>query len=418
MFINFSLSNYKSFKNKTTLSFVASSIKEYQETHVIESERFSLLKSVAVYGANASGKSNFLKGLVFMRWFVINSSKETQAKEPIDVDPFRLNSSTESEPSEFEVEMLIDEVRYRYGFRTDNKRILAEWLFEGTKNKEYPCFLRIEQDFKLWKRFEEGEKLESKTRDNALFLSVVSQFNGKKAQDVIGWFDNVTPIHGLNLSEGNYSKKTAELLMDEEHSSFIKDLIRKADFGIEDISIGEFDLLEIGNENFKAEVERLKTDFGINLKTINTHHKKFDENGDYLENIKFNLNKEESEGTRKFFAIIGFIYEAVKSGKTVIMDEFDSRLHTLLCTAVLEVFNSKSNLKGQFLFTTHDTNLMIKGFLRRDQIYRVEKNDFGSSDLRSIVEYKPRIDAPIEDKYLGGRYGGIPFIQDFTEALK
>jgi AAA15 family ATPase/GTPase len=418
MLINFSLSNYKSFKDKATLSFVASSITGNEESNIIKTDRISLLKSVAIYGANAGGKSNFVKGLVFMRWFVINSSKETQSKEPIDVDPFRLNSSTESEPSEFEVEMLIDEVRYRYGFRTDNKRIFAEWLFEGTKNKEYPCFLRIEQDFKLWKRFEEGEKLESKTRDNALFLSVVSQFNGKKSQDIVNWFSNLSPVHGLDLPGRGYFEKTIDLMLNKEHAPFVKDLIKKAGFGIEDISINEFDLLEIGNEDFKVEVEKLKTDFGVNLKTINTHHKKFDENGDYLENIKFNLNKEESEGTRKFFAIIGFIYEAVKSGKTVIMDEFDSRLHTLLCTAVLEVFNSKSNLKGQFLFTTHDTNLMIKGFLRRDQIYRVEKNDFGSSDLRSIVEYKPRIDAPIEDKYLGGRYGGIPFIQDFTEALK
>lgn len=418
MLINFSLSNYKSFKDKATLSFVASSIKGHEETHIIDSARLPLLKSVAVYGVNASGKSNFLKGLVFMRWFVINSSKETQAKESIDVDPFRLNSSTESAPSEFEVEMLINKVRYRYGFRTDNKRILAEWLFEGTKNKEYPCFLRIEQDFKLWKRFEEGEKLESKTRDNALFLSVVSQFNGKKSQNIVNWFSNLSPVHGLDLPGRGYFEKTIDLMLNKEHAPFVKDLIKKADFGIDDISINEFDLLEIGNEYFKVEVERLKTDFGVNLKTINTHHKKFDENGNYLESIKFNLNKEESEGTKKFFSVIGFMYEAVKTGKIIIMDELDSRLHTLLCTAIIEMFNSESNLKGQLLFTTHDTNLMSQDLLRRDQIYRVEKNDFGASNLRSIVEYKPRNDTPIEDKYLDGRYGGIPFVQDFTEALK
>jgi len=417
MIIKFSISNYKSFKDKKTLSFIPSSITGLEEENIIRTKKLDLLKSVGLYGPNAGGKSNLLDGLIFMRWYIINSSKNTQANEAIDVDPFRLNSSSENEPSFFEVEFLIKNTRYRYGFEANKEEIVTEWLFESLKTKEYPCFLRNKQEIKIWERFKEGKKLEDKTRANALFISVVSQFNGKKASLIVDWFFQLTPVHGLNTSLSNYSSKTIELLLDKDHRNKLKELILKADFAIEDIEFIEMDKEQIRSSLSKDKLAAFnkRYDMMTTIGRVNTSHSKYDAHLNKIGIEIFNLEQEESEGTKKFFNIMGFLYDAITEGKIIVMDELNARFHTFLSMSILQLFNSKKNINGQIVFVSHDTNLMRNTLLRRDQIYFVEKDSYGSSNLYSLVEYKSRKEAPIEKNYLEGKFGGIPMIDALVD---
>jgi len=416
MILKFSVSNYKSFKEKKTISFIASSVTGLEETNIVTTNKLDILKSVAVYGPNAGGKSNLLGALVFMRWFIINSSKNTQAKEPIEVDPFRLNSESEQEASFFEIEFFIENRRYRYGFKSDQNNIIAEWLLESVKTKEYPCFLRQDQEFKIWDRFKEGRKLEEKTRPNALFISVVAQFNGEKANSIINWFTEVTPIHGLNTSVAGYSSKTIELLLDKKHRETIKQLIIKADFGIEDVDFLEYDIEEIKKNLPSDKIQEFKDLYEESIiGTVNTYHKKYDGSLKYIGQEKFNLDKEESDGTKKYFNIIGVMYDAIINNKIIIVDELNARLHTLLSLSIIQMFNSLKNKTGQILFVSHDTNLMRKDLFRRDQINFIEKDFYGASDITSLVEYKSRKESPIEKNYLEGKYGGIPIVDNLLE---
>lgn len=416
MVLKFSVSNYKSFKEKKTLSFIASSIGGLEDTNLIYQNKLNILKSVAIYGPNASGKSNLLDALFFMRWYIINSSKNTQAKESIDVEPFRLNTKTEEQPSFFEIEFIIENVRYRYGFETDKNTIKSEWLLESEKTKEYPCFLRKGQEIKVWTRFKEGKKLEQKTRTNALFISVVAQFNGIKANSIINWFTELTPVHGLNTDDSGYSSKTIELLLDKKHESVIKNLIVKADFGIDNIDFLEFDKDNIEKSLPSDKIQEFKEFLGERIiGSVNTYHKKYDEDMKHVSEEKFNLDKEESEGTKKFFNIIGLIYDAVINNKIIVIDELDARLHSLLSLNILQMFNSPKNIKGQILFSAHDTTFMRNDLFRRDQINFIEKDFYGASDIISLVEYKSRRESPIEKNYLDGKYGGIPIVANLLE---
>jgi hypothetical protein len=192
MLIEFTVGNYRSFKDPVTFSMVAARLtardKTLDENNVFPlTDKINLLKSCALYGANASGKSNLVHAFRFMRHFVLNSATGLRVDQPIDVDPFRLSTETENEPSSFEMVFIAQGKRYRYGFTVDAQQVHSEWLYR-TKAKETNLFFREGDDFELSSVFKEGKGLSDKTRDNALFLSVVAQFNGEIALTVLRWF--------------------------------------------------------------------------------------------------------------------------------------------------------------------------------------------------------------------------------------
>ncbi|MDH6057593.1 AAA family ATPase [Umezakia ovalisporum] len=181
MLIEFSIGNYRSFKDKVTFSMkganiVAKDTKTHEHNTFVVDEQLTLLKSAAIYGANASGKSNLAKAMKFMKWFMINSSKETQSTEPIGVEPFALSTETETQPSLFEIVFILDDKTYRYGFKASQKNIVSQWLFYVPKKTQTRLFERDYQKFNISKNFQ-GEDIQSKTRENALFISVAAQFN-------------------------------------------------------------------------------------------------------------------------------------------------------------------------------------------------------------------------------------------------
>ena len=396
MLIEFTVGNYLSFKDKKTLSLEATAIKDNPD-NVIDAGKYKLLRSAVIYGANSSGKSNFIKALSEMRSLVRYSAQNNSTSE-IDVIPFLLSTETDSQPSYFEILFLIEGIRYRYGFEVDNKSVHTEWLFECKTNTEKNLFIRDKNSIEITGDFEEGKGIEEKTRDNALFLSIVDQFNGTTSKKIMEWFTGQQNFSGLKHEEFN---EATSLFM--EHKSFqiwIKDFLYPLSLGFQD--------------------------FELRDKKIVTFHNKFDDKGKIISKQEFDLTKQESSGTNKLYDIAAFLTFGLKIGTLIVIDELDAKLHPLLTMAIVKLFNSPEHnpKNAQLVFATHDTNLLNYGCFRRDQIYFTEKNEFEATDLYSLVEYiepdgkKVRKDRSFEKDYVAGRYGAIPFVGDFSKLIK
>jgi len=410
MLIKFTVGNYKVFKDQTTLDLRATAISEHAASHVLELGKERLLKSTGIYGKNAAGKSKLINALEFMKAFVITSSKDMQSNELINTEPFRLNTATKNAPSFFEIEFLLNDRKYRYGFEVTLEMVKKEWLFERKKTKEYPLFLRLEDEFDVdYKKFPEGKNKESWTRKNALFLSLVAQLNGSLTQNIIQWFEKLIFVHHVcGCEESGF---TELFLEDKEDRKLVVQMIKNADLNISDLEIVRF-------ENAKTLKTGKKVESPDDNVLIKTYHPLYNEKNEQVGLEDFDMYNEESSGTIRYFDLIGFMIEAMRAGEILIMDEMDARLHTKLSQAILMEFNSENNTNAQFIFTTHNTNLLSSGLLRRDQIYFVEKDQYAASKLYSLAEFKIRKDTNYELNYLKGRYGAIPFINHLFNGKK
>ncbi|MGI5870332.1 MAG: AAA family ATPase [Kiritimatiellia bacterium] len=424
MLIDFEVGNYLSFKDPVRLSMIAvPSYKEHLEANTIETEYLRLLKSAAIYGANASGKSNLIAALKFMRRFVLSSSKDTQVKDEIPVTPFLLDTGTESAPSHFEIDFIQNGTRYCYGFDVDRKAVRKEWLFRVGKTKGTILFLREDDGIDVREEFREGAGLEERTRDNALFLSVVAQFNGKISAELLKWFADFGTMHGLNdQALGPY---TAECLQDADKRTQLIRLIKNADVGITDLVVNEVPF-DVDDEMLKFLLPDLTKELRSKMELkISTVHQKYHQ-GEAVGLIPFDFDKTESAGTKKFLHMAAPLLDCLDNGYVVAIDELDAKLHPLLTKAIVGLFNSqKQNPKGaQLIFVTHDTNLLEHGKLRRDQIWFTEKDRLAATALYSLAEFKLpngskiRKDAALEANYIRGRYGAIPYLGDFGNLLK
>ncbi|SFD79458.1 ATPase/GTPase, AAA15 family [Chitinophaga sp. CF118] len=431
MFVQLSIANFLSFKEEITFSMVSSSLKDkkIEEEDVIfqpfESVRFNLLRSAVIYGANASGKSNFCKALKFMRWFVLNSSTSTQVGEPIDILNFKLSSETEHTPSYFEIIFIKNDFQYRYGFEADTKRVVTEWLFQKklkTKSKELEIFYRHENEpISLHSKFKIGHDLVIKNmiRPNALLLSVAAQFNDQIANEIFEWFRDFKVLSGL--TDENYLSYTMNLLQNESYRQRIIDFTKYADLGIDDLQINATETAdEYAEEGWMLfEPPARKPTIGKEINSLISIHQKFDVNSVEIEPVQFHFNKDESHGTIKYFGLAGPILDTLDNGKVLAIDELDSKLHPLLTEKIISLFNSPvTNPKNaQLIFTTHDTNLLSTNQFRRDQIWFTQKNRYGASDLYALSTYKVRNDASFEKDYLQGRYGAIPALRNFGKLF-
>ncbi len=410
MLIKFTVENCFSFKEETTLDMIASSVSQHKDTNILNALNYNLLKSIAIFGANASGKSNLFKAMKFAKDFVLKSSKETQAQESIPVVPFLLSSETENQPSLFEFIFIQNNMKYRYGLRLNKTEVVDEWLFEAKKIKETLLFERHFQKIKVNPKFKEGLKLTEMTRKNALFLSVVAQFNGKIAESIIEWFSDLNIISGL----GEYSPVTLKILEDSKLKDEFLNVFKIADFSIDDFRLKQRDISN-APKFIQKEIEKAK-EAGIDLKLmpeIKTLHKKFNSQKELVELVEFDLEDMESKGTQNLFSLLGPILDTLSTGKVLIIDELESNLHPLITRFLVKLFHLKNN-NSQFVFNTHDTNLLSNKFFRRDQIYFVNKNKYGQSSLYSLIDYDVRYDRIFDKDYLEGRYEAVPFIDNYS----
>jgi uncharacterized protein len=427
MLIEFSVGNYRSFKEKVTFSMVAANLVSQDKNldgnnAFAVDEKLSLVKSAAIYGANASGKSNLAKALQFMKWFMVNSSKETQSTERIGVERFRLSTETDNQPSFFEIVFLLDGQQHRYGFTVNQERVVSEWLYYVPKARETKLFDRSNNSFDIAKIYK-AEKISDRTRDNALFLSVSAQFNVDKSESILNWL-----THQFNLISGLSDEKiTMKYFFSVELQDEAVQLLNIMDLGIERIEIQQIDLnaFETIAKSFekegwdsgtvKAVLEHLDRRWPENIdkNRIRTIHQKFNGEGEQESLESFSLLNDESDGTQKLLALSGLLLHTLKNGKVLIIDEFDARLHPLMSRTILELFNSNDTNpnNAQLIIMTHDTNLLSNKIFRRDQVWFTEKDKYGATYLYSLAEYKVRNDASYSSDYIKGKYGAIPYIQ-------
>lgn len=423
MLIEFRTANCLSFKDMAEFSMLASNDKTHKDNNTFPVNNRRILKSAAVYGANGSGKTNFVRAIGFMRDLVLGES-------PIRNCAYKLDRTMKDEPSFFEIIFIKDNIRYRYGFEIDRKSVLSEWLFYVPTTREASLFTREKQNITIGRSFREGRILSDSIKKDKLFLSFVAQLNGASiTQSIMEWFKNVSVMSGLDSDLSN----TTDMILEEGKSGKkrkkqVLDILNRFDAQIEDIAIEERYFVPIAipadleiSDQARAFIASVNTLFekeggGKKMPPRVIIYRKTYENGKELGIEEFDLRQQESDGTKKLFALAGSLVQSLETGKTIVVDELESKLHPLVTKEIVKLFNSNiSNKKNaQLIFTTHDTNLLQGNHFRRDQIWFTEKDKYGSSHLYSLLEYKPRKDASFQKDYINGRYGAIPYIGDFN----
>lgn len=437
MLIRFHVSNFLSFYDEIELSMIPGKVRKHPN-HVVDPKNkanISVLRTAIIYGANASGKSNLVKALKFARNFIL---KGVEAKESIPRIHFKLNTSATKEPSKFEFEIICDNQSYVYGFKLDQARIHEEWLYEILKTKEKLLFERettsdgeTTVDFDNIKFDSEKEVdflnfVAMGTRPNQLFLTESIERDIKHFDMIDKWFRNNLEIifpstqwpllasvgkdqdlgselvdYLARLGTGICGFKLARVDVEKEFPKGLIDEFRKLPLDKKPLILGggpegERYLFEIENGEIKASKLMLK-------------HQMCDSDQEVL----FDMS-EESDGTRRLMDLFPGIANLEGEDKVFVVDELDRSLHPVLSQELLKLFLEEDNKTSQLIATTHESNLLDLDLLRRDEIWFIEKDTGGDSNVYSLEEYAPRHDKDIEKGYMRGRYGAIPIIGDIS----
>ena len=399
MLIRFSFKNFKSFKNENCLDMEATSLKEH-EYNVAKTENGEYLKVSAIYGANASGKTNVLQAFDYMKKRILVSD-DSKKNSPIDEESiysFMINNA----PIALEVEILAKNNKiYKYGFEVLKDTIISEWLFEKRVNKFYAIFERENNNVSMKpNKISDLVNIDERT----LFLNIYSKIdrNNEDFSNVYDWFVNSMY---LDLGNPNFerfinNRVSLKILSDENYKKELLKFIKTFDSGIEVIKTTPDSLEAVKSNNGIIDIEVLHRG----------------ENGE-LKALPFYL---ESNGTRKMFHLFDFFMDALKNGMVLFVDELDAKLHPLLTRYIINLFhNSQTNIgNGQLIYSTHDTVNLNKETFRRDEIWFAEKDKDGVSKIYSLADYKindvkVRNDATYNKDYLSGRYGAIPVLENF-----
>ncbi len=421
MLIEFNVKNFRSICETQTLSLVAGTGKELQNQNTFPSGLTAaprLLRSGVIYGPNAAGKSNIMRAINFMQKFVL-TSQALQEGQSINAAPFLLNSKNRLEPSEFEVTFVQDKVRYQYGFAVNNLRVTHEWLLAFPEGRPQRWFERtfISQENRYgWhfatKTFNGPSHLldiwKRATRQNGLFLSTAIQLNNEQLKPVFNWFQQKLAIlrPGLKIN----MQSSIDQCASEEGKKRMMEFMNAADLGIHDINLQKQNAKTI---TVKFDAEKSVSTQSVaesEVTTVNFIHKIHDTQ----ELIPINL-PEESDGTQKLFAIAGPWLEVLTKGLILFVDELDTSLHPLMVRFLINLVNNPDvNVNNaQLVFTTHDTSILDTDIYRRDQVWFVEKDSESATKLYPLSDFSPRKKEALENGYLKGRYGALPYIGEF-----
>ena len=414
MLIEFRVKNFRSLRDEQVLSLVASKDKTLQDTHTLTTglkAAPSLLRSAVVYGANASGKSNLVKALQYMRGVVAESATVIQPGQTYAVQPFRLDAESAKEPTAFEATFILGDVRYQYGFSMTAQRIVSEHLLVYKAFKPQRWFERhfdadIGKDVYDFGAGLKGPKnlWEGATRPNALFLSMAVQLNSEALRPVFDWFVNGLVI--VNEQAQLTPQVSVQMLKEAEGRKQICDLLTAADISIADI---EVTTRKVPGQAVHFDLVAGKTE--LRTEEMEEHSLRFSHVTAQGRAV-FDL-MDESNGTRNLLFLAGPVMDLLRKGLTLVIDELDTSLHTLLLRELVRLFHRPEVNTGgaQLIFTTHDTSLLdAPDLFRRDQVWFVEKDRHQASALVSLSEFSPRKNEALERGYLMGRYGGVPFL--------
>ena len=407
MLVEFTVENFLSFKERVTFSMEATK-DDSLDKNIIDlnsKKKERLLKMAAIYGPNASGKSNLIRAIDF----VILGVQTSQSAPPginISVIPFKLDRKNVDKPSNFEIVFIQKGIKYIYGFSLVPDRVIKEYLHYYPGNKLSKIFERnntTEFKFNIDKTIQKSYV--DKTGPTVLYLSRSAQLNYEKTLKAYEWFRNFAVIKP-RFRDPSWVGFTADQI--EKNTGLkdgILDILRKSDLGILDINVHEKPIKDQnGFNNLPEDIKKKLMDQEIF--EIKIFHKGKDKKGETTTEI-FDIS-EESDGTKQVFEIIGPLMDVIAQEKVIIIDELESHLHPHLVKNLLNLIWNSKNKNCQLIFTTHQTFLLDQDLLRKDQVWFTEKKEDGSTNLFSLAEYIVPSDANVEKRYHAGRYGAIP----------
>ena len=432
MLIEFRVSNHRSIGEEQVLSLVPAPKQKEHLDNIIQNGKYEALNVVAMYGANASGKSNLLKAMLTLD-MIINLSAKFSSTQKLPYEPFLLREGWNEKPTFYELTFLVEKSRYRYGFEFNQLEIISEWLFKKSLGREVNLFQRsqdiIESKFKGSTKVIDAA-IEA-TKPNALFLSTCDAFNIEEAKNIFRWLQNFIIVDGLRTEDQAIA--TVRLFDNQTYRQKIKEYFAYLNLGIIDLEVisKDFDESDLGHEipeEFRnVLISSLTGGKGYN---VNTMHHMYDEKGKKSSRQhSWELEEKESAGTIKAFYLSGPVIWALMNGGVLIIDEIEAKMHPIMTLNTINMFlNKQININNaQLIFATHDTNLLSYADLRRDQIYFAEKNDWESTEFYSLSDFvyldkngsnlkstKERPDTDKEKRYFEGRYGAIPILGDFN----
>ncbi len=413
MVLEIQLSNFYSIKDEVVLDLRAGRINTKKakslKKNLFKFEDTEVLKTVAIYGANASGKSNIIKAIRFCNALVFESHRHNE-NVVYNFKPFKFNGFSKK-PSKYLIRFVLKEIEYEYSFSLTRTEILSENLYYYPNGRRAKVFERNEKNGKTKKEkysfgtsvikrpFDVAESTSNKT----LYISRASQMDRDIPKEIFNFF-----YRTFILNYFAYSTKHLDNLI-----KTYKDQLLKA------LQFADSDIID-----FK---QNLKTEKGKNLKTnfvteeaffeeveterleIKTFHK-------FSPNTPFDFTSEESLGTQKLFSIMLTILDVVKENKILLIDEIEDSLHPQIIEYIIEIFNASKS--AQLIFSTHNTNLLDLNKLRKDQVWFVNKGEDGSSDLYSLYDYSDFRDSMnLEKAYLQGRFDAVPIVNDSNDKL-
>jgi AAA15 family ATPase/GTPase len=409
MLIEFSVKNFMSFKNKVTLSMEKGNGLENEENVVFDGD-INVLKSAAIYGANASGKSNLLKAFTCAILMVRTSSLISVGQKWVFLRPFLFDEESKNKPSEFEFVFKTNGVKYKYYFSADENKVYDEVLDAYYTQKPTNIFRRTNtNNYEFYVDKKKLEALSMNNTENKLFLATATTWNYDKTKDAYLWF-----VNGIDTYDSFNNITDKDLIAYSNDSENLKEfalkLLNKADILIKDVTV-HYEEKEIDNL-LLAPLEKSNDKYKVKNINIELEHEVMVGNDKH--NYKLNF-VDESSGTKVLFAFAPFLKRAFENTKVIIVDELERSLHPALVEFIVKLFNNKeiNKANSQLIFTTHAMNLLNLELLRRDQIWFTEKKpENGVTDLYPLDSFSVRKDENIQKGYINGRYGAIPFIKD------
>lgn len=405
MIISFSVSNFRSIKNRLVLNMEAGSMKEYPgNLSEFNNGKLRILRTAGIHGANASGKSNIIKAFEAFQEF-IRISDSLKQDDPITVyDPFRLDDESVKSPIEFELDFIgPDTIRYIYGFKFTATRIIEEYLYFYPKNQKALLFHR-ENPTDNENHVNPGEYLDGKSKSisclkNQLFLSCAVKSNGvsDKLRNLYRYVSSIKIMDERRVSSSH------DLLENEFLRKKLSALLSCADFGIDHISTKEIDLSKIKlPDKMPDEIKKIILEKS-KIQPLFFHGKSKD---------AFEL-KDESGGTRRVYELAPVLFKTLSDGTVLLFDELDVQLHPYIAELVIKLFNDPevNTENAQLIYTTHNINLLNSDYMRRDQLLFTQKDSDGATELYAMDEFKVRKDIDFARWYMEGRFDALPQIR-------
>lgn len=386
MLLQFSITNHRSIKETAIISMNAAADKTMKEVLISPDGKKELVPVMAIYGANAAGKSNVIHALLLMREMVCGSYAKPLKGAELPYEPFAFVDG-QTEPTTFEIIYYYESIKYAYGFSFDKDRIISEYLYHWPNGREALVFSREKDEYEFRESIQEQLTLAGRTSENRLYLTSSNEWNCAQTEKAYLWFQK--NLRGL-IATGVSNESTI-------------DAIRKGGDGKQRI-LKEMMLADLGICNVELSGTKEKP-------IISTVHQLTDDSGEKKQYTL--LLGQESVGTQRFFSRIGLWMDALNSGAVLVVDEIEASMHPLLTRHLIEMIQDQTTNQNhaQLIFTTHDTGLLDLKLLRRDQIWFAEKDEKTmQTDIYALTEFSPRKEENIARGYLQGRYGAIPFI--------